>query len=197
MAYVTAMKSDLRNLVSAQEEYFAAHGRYATYPELQSDSLFRSSTGVTVAIEFADAQRWLARATHVAIGGSCTIEASSSADSTSTQADYLSPKCEVQRGWRRCGPNIPLNASVDFWLFAVSVRRRQGKRRRREAELSGPDLEQGATHPIPKRGGILAAHAPLHGVGLESHARRVERGAQAEQLRRIPQHEYTHMRPRR
>jgi hypothetical protein len=30
------------------------------FVELQSDSLFRSSTGVTVVIEFADAQRWRA-----------------------------------------------------------------------------------------------------------------------------------------
>lgn len=44
-AYLTAMKSDLRNMVTAQEAHRAAHGAYAS--ELSPDE-YRTSTGVTV-----------------------------------------------------------------------------------------------------------------------------------------------------
>src|SRR5688572_8277217 len=43
-AYVTAMKSDLRNLVSAQESYFADNAKYTT--DLV-DLNFKASTGVS------------------------------------------------------------------------------------------------------------------------------------------------------
>lgn len=176
------MKSDLRNLVSAQEEFFAAHGRYASYLELQSDSLFRSSTGVTVAIEFADAQRWRARATHVAIGGSCTIEGISSADSTATQSGFGSPVCDVDWGRRNCRPKVLLSSTADFWLFAFTVRRRQRRRWRGEIEQLREDFKHRISDAFAERRGELAAETTLHGIGLEPHARRVERRAQSEQL---------------
>jgi type IV pilus assembly protein PilA len=43
-AYLTAMKSDLRNLVTAEEAYFA---EWATYTGTLSSSAYRVSTGVS------------------------------------------------------------------------------------------------------------------------------------------------------
>ena len=44
-AYLTAMKSDLRNLVTAEEAYFA---EWAQYTSTLSSNAFRTSTGVTL-----------------------------------------------------------------------------------------------------------------------------------------------------
>ena len=44
-AYLTAMKSDLRNLVTAEEAYFA---EWATYTGSLSSNQYRNSTGVTL-----------------------------------------------------------------------------------------------------------------------------------------------------
>ena len=180
-AYVTAMKSDLRNLVSAQEEYFAAHGRYADDAAL-SDSLFRSSTGVTVSIEFADAHGWRARATHVAIRGSCTIEAISSGDSTSTPSDFGDPRCDIDWGRRTCGHNGLVNTSADFWLFAFTARRRQRRRWRREIEELREDFKHRISDAFAERRGELAAETAFHGIGLEPHTCGVECRAESEQL---------------
>ncbi len=43
-AYLTAMKSDLRNLVTAEEAYFA---EYAAYTDALNSNQYRLSTGVT------------------------------------------------------------------------------------------------------------------------------------------------------
>jgi prepilin-type N-terminal cleavage/methylation domain-containing protein len=43
-AYLTAMKSDLRNMVTAQEAYFAEHARYT---DALDATAFRYSTGVS------------------------------------------------------------------------------------------------------------------------------------------------------
>lgn len=44
-AYLTAMKSDLRNLVTAEEAYFA---EWATYTGALSSNSYRNSTGVSL-----------------------------------------------------------------------------------------------------------------------------------------------------
>ena len=44
-AYLTAMKSDLRNLVTAEEAYFA---EWATYTALPATNAYRTSTGVVM-----------------------------------------------------------------------------------------------------------------------------------------------------
>ena len=44
-AYLTAMKSDLRNLVTAEEAYFA---EWASYTATLSTNAYRTSTGVTL-----------------------------------------------------------------------------------------------------------------------------------------------------
>lgn len=61
-AFVAAMKSDLRNLASAQEEYFYDYQTYTTAPSNMAG--FRSTTGVTIAISQAHQGGWSATASH-------------------------------------------------------------------------------------------------------------------------------------
>jgi prepilin-type N-terminal cleavage/methylation domain-containing protein len=74
-AYVASMKSDLRNLVTAQEAYFADHANlYApSYSAISGN--YRPSTGVTVALTGTAGTGWTATATHVALAStkSCAI----------------------------------------------------------------------------------------------------------------------------
>ncbi len=60
-AYVTAMKSDLRNLVSSQESYFADHSAYADDP---ADLGFKSSSGVRDVTLVTSAGAWTATNSH-------------------------------------------------------------------------------------------------------------------------------------
>jgi len=60
-AYVTAMKSDLRNLVSAQESYFADNATYANDPD---DLGFKSSSGVRPVTITTSAGAWTATNSH-------------------------------------------------------------------------------------------------------------------------------------
>jgi prepilin-type N-terminal cleavage/methylation domain-containing protein len=70
-AYVAAMKSDLRNLVTAEESYFADN---VTYSTTLATTVFNPSAGVTVVIGTATGTGWNATATHQALSGTtCTI----------------------------------------------------------------------------------------------------------------------------
>jgi len=74
-AYRTAMKSDLRNLVTAQEAFFADSAKYTNL--IDSTHLkFQASTGVTItpASIVAGAGYWSATATHTQLPGEqCSI----------------------------------------------------------------------------------------------------------------------------
>ena len=65
-AYYAAMKSDLKNLASQQEIYYADNYAYTTSTTALT---FVSSEGVTVGIA-ASASGWAASATHSALGTS-------------------------------------------------------------------------------------------------------------------------------
>ncbi len=65
-AYFAAMKSDLKNLASQEEIYYADNYSYSTST---ADLAFTNSEGVTVAIT-ASTSGWAASATHSALGGS-------------------------------------------------------------------------------------------------------------------------------
>ena len=68
-AYLTAMRSDLRNLVTAQNEFRTEHGVYAdTIPPG-----FRNSTGVLPARIRLTADGWTASVTHSMNSVTCTI----------------------------------------------------------------------------------------------------------------------------
>lgn len=62
--------SDLRQLVTAQEAYFAANGRYAADPALTT---FKSSTGNTVRLIRPEPNRYAAELTGPGFDGSCVI----------------------------------------------------------------------------------------------------------------------------
>jgi type II secretion system protein G len=64
-AYQTAMKSDLRNLVTAEEAYFSDSGRYITYDSAALH--FKPSTGVTAPTITTGAGFWTATVAHTQI----------------------------------------------------------------------------------------------------------------------------------
>ena len=74
-AYIAAMKSDLKNLVTAEEAYFADYTTYST----DLGTSYNTSAGVTMTIDAADGAGWKATATHSGVPGmSCTIYAGTS-----------------------------------------------------------------------------------------------------------------------
>ena len=64
-AYVAAMKSDLRNLVTAEESYFADSSKYA--PATDPALVFKASTGVNTPTIATGAGFWSATITHTQI----------------------------------------------------------------------------------------------------------------------------------
>ena len=70
-AIVAAMKSDLRNLASAQEGYFYD---YLTYTQTLANLIaFRASTGVSITVGQATMGGWSATATHANITRQCFL----------------------------------------------------------------------------------------------------------------------------
>lgn len=70
-AYVAAMKSDLRNLVTAQEGYFADNLGYGSIANIGAS--YSSSQGVLVATSAVTPTGWSASATHTGTAQTCTI----------------------------------------------------------------------------------------------------------------------------
>ena len=65
-AYITAMKSDLRNLVTAEEAFFSDSSKYtATVSQLK----YQSSTGVNSPTIVTGAGYWTATTTHTQLTG--------------------------------------------------------------------------------------------------------------------------------
>jgi len=70
-AQITAMKSDLRNLASSQEDYFYANSKYT--PTI-TDLNVQTSTGVNLTITEATTVGWSAQTTHPqAPGVTCAV----------------------------------------------------------------------------------------------------------------------------
>ena len=69
-AYVATMKSDLRNLVTAQEGYFSDNQAFATSTAQLG---FQPSASVTVTITAAQGSDWEANATHAMTGRTCQV----------------------------------------------------------------------------------------------------------------------------
>ena len=65
-AYVTAMKSDLRNLVSAQESYFSDSAKYSTDLTLLG---FKQSSGVNAPAITTYPGAWIATNSHTQLTG--------------------------------------------------------------------------------------------------------------------------------
>ncbi len=68
-AYLTSMKADLRNLVTAEESYLADFFTYTS----NLGARYQSSAGVTVALQSVTASGWAATATHTGTGRACAI----------------------------------------------------------------------------------------------------------------------------
>jgi len=69
-AYIAAMKSDLRNIVTAEENYF---GDQVSYTTSTAAIQLQVSAGVTVVIGSATATGWNATASHNATTRTCGI----------------------------------------------------------------------------------------------------------------------------
>ena len=69
-ANVAAMRSDLRNLATAEESYFYSNDKYSSS---LSDLNFSTSPGVTITIHEATVGGWSATATHSAATESCAV----------------------------------------------------------------------------------------------------------------------------
>ena len=71
-AYVASMKSDLRNLITAEEAYFSDNNStYGTITNMGTS--YRASSGVTVAVSVVGTTGWTATATHGQTAKSCAI----------------------------------------------------------------------------------------------------------------------------
>lgn len=70
-AYVAQMKSDLKNLATAEEAYFYDSTFYTT--SLAALNNFRSSTGVTLTVLEATPMGWSARAIHGQTARQCAL----------------------------------------------------------------------------------------------------------------------------
>jgi prepilin-type N-terminal cleavage/methylation domain-containing protein len=87
-AYVAAMKSDLRNLVTAEESYFSDYVTYTT----ALGTAYTASTGVTVTVGAATGTGWNATASHNATTKTCGIFVGS-ASAPISGANEGEPKC--------------------------------------------------------------------------------------------------------
>jgi type IV pilus assembly protein PilA len=89
-AYVTAMKSDLRNLVSAQESFFSDSSRYTS----SLGSLgFKNSTGTIAPVIAVGAGYWTATNSHTQLANtSCGISVNTTNPVTTTAGEG-EPSC--------------------------------------------------------------------------------------------------------
>jgi prepilin-type N-terminal cleavage/methylation domain-containing protein len=90
-AYITAMKSDLRNLVSAQESFFSDSARYST--NLTSLN-FKASTGVTAPNITVGAGYWTATNSHTQLTGAACGIAVNTTNPTVGTAGEGEPACK-------------------------------------------------------------------------------------------------------
>ncbi len=91
-AYVASMKSDLRNLVTAQEAYFADN---VTYASAVGNLNYNVSAGNTVNVVSASGTGWSATATNIAVTtpASCGIFVGSATPPITGQVEG-SPACQ-------------------------------------------------------------------------------------------------------
>ena len=90
-AYVTAMKSDLRNLVTAEEAFFSDSTKYSTNLTALN---FKQSTGVNTPTIAVGAGYWSATVTHSQLTGTtCAIAVNTANPLVSTAGDG-EPVCQ-------------------------------------------------------------------------------------------------------
>jgi len=72
-AYVASMKSDLRNLITAQEAYFSDYNSTYAASTGALGTAYRASSGVTVTLASVTNTGWSASAAHASTAKTCTI----------------------------------------------------------------------------------------------------------------------------
>ena len=103
-AYLASMKSDLRNLATAEEGYFADHQVYlagtasntgGAGTELDATTKFVPSAGVSVTVTISGGEGWAAVATHSALaaGRECDIFIGANPGSAGVALVEGEPKC--------------------------------------------------------------------------------------------------------
>ena len=89
-AYIASMKADLRNLVTAEEAYFADNVTYAT---TTSNLQFNISAGNTVTVTAASGTGWSATANNTATTKTCGIFVGSATPPVTGEAEGA-PTCQ-------------------------------------------------------------------------------------------------------
>ena len=94
-AYTAAMKSDLRNLVTAEESFFADSTKYVTFDTSAGHLKYRPSTGVNAPTIATGAGFWSATITHTQLSSSfsCGI-AVNTTNPTNVAANDGEPVCK-------------------------------------------------------------------------------------------------------
>ena len=94
-AYVTAMKSDLRNLVTAEEAFFSDSTYYTSATTLVAKNSYKNSSGVGVPAVVTGAGYWNATVTHGQLAGATCGIGVNTANPTITTAGDGEPSCFV------------------------------------------------------------------------------------------------------
>ena len=73
-AYVASMKSDLRNLITAQEAYFSDNNSNYAQSTTNLGTNYKASTGITVTLNTVTNTGWKASASSNSTAKTCTIQ---------------------------------------------------------------------------------------------------------------------------
>jgi prepilin-type N-terminal cleavage/methylation domain-containing protein len=91
-AYITAMKSDLRNLVTAEEAFFSDSSKYTNQV---SELKYQSSTGVNTPTISVGSGYWTATTSHTQLAGTvCGIGINTTNPTVGTAASEGEPACK-------------------------------------------------------------------------------------------------------
>ena len=91
-AYIAAMKSDLRNLITAEESYFADNLLYGNLTNL--GTAYNASAGVTVVATANAGLGWSATADHTGTSQQCGIALGSETNPVTATANEGEPACQ-------------------------------------------------------------------------------------------------------
>ena len=110
-AYVASMKSDLKNLVSTQESYFADRNQYATKIQIEAEPYsFVVSQGSLVGAITGDATGWSATVTNVSAKQICSVFGGTGTSTTNKSAGFdatlHAPATEPADGVPYCKPQL-------------------------------------------------------------------------------------------
>ena len=72
-AYIASMKSDLRNLITAQEAYFSDNSSNYASSTGSLGTAYKSSSGVTVTLGTVTNTGWTATSSHTSTAKTCSI----------------------------------------------------------------------------------------------------------------------------